>query len=691
MTADDATRQHESTDESDSRDATGSSTPTDGRHRDSTHALGRRTLLKAVGTAAIAGVTGIGTTAEPAAAAEPDAGRWVARHGMSAAEYQDEFDDHVEAGLRLTHVAGYGVGDEARYAAIWEEQPGPAWVTHHGMTPGGYQRRFDEYADEGYRLATVSGYAVGGESRYAAIWERRDGPAWVAHHGMSGDDYQRRFDDYVDRGYRLTHVSGHGVGGEARYAAIWERRDGPAWVARHGMTAAEYQDEYDGSGLAAEGFRPVDVSGFSVGGESRYAAIWERRDDTRWEARHGLTPTAYQEAFDELRYQGYRLADVSGHAVPPDTFWESPVRHAGVWEADGLAGHDLDALDSRITGYTNQYGIPGLSVAISRDERLVFAKGYGQADRSTGEELRPSHRFRIASISKPITSVAIMRLVESGQLGLDRAVFGSNGVLGTRYGTPTYGSSITSSNPGPVTVRHLLEHASGWSFARNNDPMFKHPGKTQDELISHVLANRPIQSEPGTSFSYLNFGYCLLGRVIEAVTDRSYEGYVRDAVLSNCGIDGMAIAGNSKAARKSDEVVYHGSNAYGPDVARMDAHGGWIATPIDLLRFLVRVDGFGGKADVLAPSSERELFEGERPRRRYGKGWMLRSNWRGHNGSLPGSIGFLVRRDDGTSFAALANSRPSNARRARRAIRQLRTTLDAAIDDVDDWPDYDLF
>jgi hypothetical protein len=75
----------------------------------------------------------------------------------------------------------------------------------------------------------------------------------------------------------------------------------------------------------------------------------------------------------------------------------------------------------------------------------------------------------------------------------------------------------------------------------------------------------------------------------------------------------------------------------------MDAHGGRIATPIDLLRFLVRVDGFDGKPDVLAPSSERELFEGERPRQRYGKGWMLRSNWRGHNGSLPGSIGVLVR------------------------------------------------
>ena len=68
---------------------------------------------------------------------------------------------------------------------------------------------------------------------------------WVAHHGLTSEEFQQRFDEYADQGYRLTHVSGYSVGSEARYAAIWEERDGPAWVARHGLTPSQYQNQFD--------------------------------------------------------------------------------------------------------------------------------------------------------------------------------------------------------------------------------------------------------------------------------------------------------------------------------------------------------------------------------------------------------------------------------------------------------------
>ncbi len=236
---------------------------------------------------------------------------WVARHGMTSSQYQARFDQYVADGYRLVDVSGYSVGNQARYAAIWEKRSGPAWVARHGMTPSQYQSRFDQYVTDGYRLVDVSGYQVGNQTRYAAIWEKRSGPAWVTHHGMTSSQYQSKFEQYVADGYRPVHVSGYRVGNQARYAAIWEKRSGPAWVARHGMTSSQYQTKFDE--LTANGYRLVKVSGYKVGDRNRYAAIWERRSGSAWVARHGMTSNAYQTAFNNYVDDGYRLVNVSGY------------------------------------------------------------------------------------------------------------------------------------------------------------------------------------------------------------------------------------------------------------------------------------------------------------------------------------------------------------------------------------------
>ncbi|MEX5294668.1 hypothetical protein QYM41_05220 [Kocuria sp. CPCC 205268] len=199
---------------------------------------------------------------------------FVARHGLTARQYQDAFNQYVDQGYRLVHVSGYGEGDRTRYAAIWEKRQGPAWVARHGMTARQYQDAFNQYVDQGYRLVHVDGYGQGDRTRYAAIWEKRSGPAWVARHGLTARQYQDAFNEYVDQGYRLVHVSGYGEGDRTRYAAIWEKRSGPAWVARHGLTARQYQDAFNE--YVDQGYRLVHVEGYGEGDRTRYAAIWEK-------------------------------------------------------------------------------------------------------------------------------------------------------------------------------------------------------------------------------------------------------------------------------------------------------------------------------------------------------------------------------------------------------------------------------
>ena len=144
---------------------------------------------------------------------------WVARHGLSSGDYQSAFDDFTAQGFRLRSISGYESGGKDRYAAIWDKRAGGPWAARHGLSSGDYQHAFDDFSHKGYRLRFVNGYGVGGQDRYAAYWEKIDGPAWVARHGLSSADYQKAFDEFVGQGYRLTWVSIYAAGGQVRIAS----------------------------------------------------------------------------------------------------------------------------------------------------------------------------------------------------------------------------------------------------------------------------------------------------------------------------------------------------------------------------------------------------------------------------------------------------------------------------------------
>ena len=236
---------------------------------------------------------------------------FIARHGLSSAQYQAAFDENLRAGFRLTSVDGYEVNGEPRFAAIWRKQAGGDWVARHGLTAAEYQAAFDANLAAGFTLVHVNGYAVQGRDFYAAIWERRPGPAWVARHGLTAQQYQAAFDENLRQGFRLELVSGYAVANEARYAAIWRKRETPPWAARHGLSSQQYQDAFDQ--MTAQGFRPVVVSGYKVGAATQYAAIFEKSPAGPWVARHGLPNAIYQEEFDALVGMGFTLAGVSGY------------------------------------------------------------------------------------------------------------------------------------------------------------------------------------------------------------------------------------------------------------------------------------------------------------------------------------------------------------------------------------------
>src|SRR5262249_55641200 len=178
--------------------------------------------------------------------------------------------------------------------------------------------------------------------------------------------------------------------------------------------------------------------------------------------------------------------------------------------------------------------------------------------------------------------------------------------------------------------------------------------------ISWVLDNVPLPGAPGHKFGYSNFGYVLLGRIIEKVSKQGYEEYVRDAILVPCGITDMRIAGNRLAERAPMEVVYYSGMAgpYDPYIIqgqRGDSNGGWIATPTDLLHFIMHVDG-SEQPSILRAETVRTMATPSTASPHYAKGWVVyEGDWE-HSGALPGTTAIMVRGRDGMCWAGVTNS-----------------------------------
>lgn len=351
----------------------------------------------------------------------------------------------------------------------------------------------------------------------------------------------------------------------------------------------------------------------------------------------------------------------------------------------GFEAPDREGIRRRVVEFMDRHQVPGLAIAMAKEGKLVLSLGFGYADQSKLEPVSPQHVFRIASVSKPITAVALMTLVEAGKLDLEHPIFGDDGLLGLPESAEENVAYLQQ-----LTVDHLLTHTAGGWDNGSEDPMFANPLMRRDKLIPWTLRHHPLQHVPGSTYAYSNFGYCLLGRVIEQVTAQRYADYVRKSVLEPCGISDMHIGADSLARKHPLEVVYYQPgewNPYSLKVSRMDAHGGWVASAEELVKFAVRVDGFETKADILNAATVASMTQASPRNANYAKGWQVNGNhnwW--HLGSMPGSASVLVRTHHGYCWAILTNTRGSGD-----FFKDLDRLPWEIVAGVQRWPDHDLF
>jgi CubicO group peptidase (beta-lactamase class C family) len=379
----------------------------------------------------------------------------------------------------------------------------------------------------------------------------------------------------------------------------------------------------------------------------------------------------------------------------------------------------LQGFDDTITGLMAKWQIPGAALAVVNDGRLVLAHGYGLADVDANQPVQPDSLFRIASLSKTFTAAGILTLVEQGKLDLDAPAF----PLISQFSPPT------GTKPDPrlakITVRQLLQHTGGWDRDESRDPVFLYrtvaaalgvPSPAGCPDVIRYMMGQPLDFDPGTRYAYSNFGYCVLGRIIEKASGQPYVDFITNQILTPAGITRMR-EGYSLADRRAEgEVHYYDypgaplvpslfpgtpgqvPNPYGGfSIETMDSFGAWLASPIDLVRFLAALDG-RRPPRLLKPETIDMMTARPAPPvwvdtpSYYGLGFLVRplsggANW-WHNGSLPGTRTFMARFENGWTWAVVFNTRSADSDKF---ILEVDQSLSGAGRSVKDWPTNDLF
>lgn len=592
---------------------------------------------------------------------------WWWYYGVTAQELENYYTAND---ARLVSVEPYVVGGTTYFAAIMLHNVGAdysGWWWYYGLTPAGIQSHLT--ANKA-RLIDLRQYSSGGSTVYGVVMVSNTGSnqsGWWWYYGITPAQLQTALT--TNKAY-LISIDPADSPGSTFNVIMNAAPSGLGWWWYYGETVASAE-----SLAVSNKARIFDVKSYQVGGAQRVAVLMFSNTWNSTQAAEGSCDKGV----------------ISG--------WQSTPPAVGLGSTSSTTSYD-----SVITSLMTKYHVPGGAVAVIDNGKLVLARGYGLSDTGNSLIAHPDSLFRLASVSKQITSAAILTLVQDGKLSLTDKPFS---ILGF---TPDPKKPQTAALAN-ITIRELLHHTGGWSretgctnCSTEGDPMFESetisaaqgmPSPPDCDHIIQYMLSQPVYWTPGKVYDYSNFGYCVLGAVIEKITGQSYASFATSSVLAPAGATGIV---QGRTLWPTDrEVVYYdypgsgsGQDVFAPSLnaytnpygnfylEAMAAHGAWVASPVDLLRFQAALDGRNGHTPLLNSTSITELTSNPNVLWSeinssnvlttytpsgywYGMGWELNSsgNW-WHSGSLPGTSTEQVHASNGFGWAALFNSRPSS-------------------------------
>jgi serine beta-lactamase-like protein LACTB len=296
-------------------------------------------------------------------------------------------------------------------------------------------------------------------------------------------------------------------------------------------------------------------------------------------------------------------------------------------------------------------GIPGISLAVAVDGKIVYSEGYGLADLEQRVPVWPTTKFRIASISKPLTATALMQLVEAGKLDLDAPV--------QKY-VPSF-----PDKGAPITTRMAAGHLAGIRHYKDNEfEISRHYYSVTEGL--KIFEDDPLVAPPGTKFSYSSYGFNLVSAVIEGASGENFLQYMQDHVFTPLGMAHTAADQNKQIVEERArfyELTKSGNPENAPyvDNSYKWAGGGFLSTAEDLVQFgsaLLR-PGFLKQESLKQLFTSQKTTAGEATG--YGIGWGVGKTGSGKivyehaGGAVGGTSQLIVYPESGVVIAMINN------------------------------------
>jgi len=321
----------------------------------------------------------------------------------------------------------------------------------------------------------------------------------------------------------------------------------------------------------------------------------------------------------------------------------------------GLSSEKRAQIEKAVSAFITANSVPGVSVAVVQNGQPIWSAGFGMSDLEDFTPATSSTLYRLGSISKPITAVAILQLFERGKLDLDAPV--------QKY-CPSFPQKDS-----PITSRQLLAHLGGIRHYNKDgkgdvpEDSARHFATMEESL--QLFAADPLVAKPGTKFSYSTYGYTLLGCVLEGAASQKYVDFVRENVFRPAAMehtqadDFFAIIGHRTRWYHRDQSGAV-RNAGVLDSSYKIPGGGLISSADDMANFEAAI-----LADKLVKRSTRDLMwtvpqptEGKPSH--YALGWFIADKFgvrtASHTGGQQGTdTAFIIVPDRGLGVVVLAN------------------------------------
>ena len=363
-------------------------------------------------------------------------------------------------------------------------------------------------------------------------------------------------------------------------------------------------------------------------------------------------------------------------------------------------GRGIPVFNRIVEDVMAKHGLVGATMAVAREGRLVLAEGYGLANLETKAPVLPRTLFSVASVSKAISAVAALKLVERGKVALGARLID---VLDDVK--PRGGERIIDPRFREITVERLLHHSSGLPRDRLRKPGDVPAADDQgehDSIVSdyRIAMGRRLEFDPGSDHRYSNLGFLFVRLVIEKASGLPYQEYVRDQVLKPMGISRMVLERPEPIKGETGRFIA------GPNGVRAAAHvpHNWLATAADMTRFLTALTGARGKR-FLTPRTFHEMvalppppIQPNRDGAHVGLGWdaVRRVGERyqfSKNGGKTGVSAWLEHLPSGVDWAFMLNTTPPKDADEKTSdpAREIIGRMHEAIEKHKEWPEVDLF